>query len=356
MTIFRGELYAVAEPLYSQVGYLMKLDSNFKWHIIPNTHFSPYYTNIFSIASYNDELYVGGGFDSIGNTKANHIAKWDGLNFSPLGTGINNEYVTGMKIYNNELYVGGAFSQAGGIAVNNLAKWNGSQWSDVGGGINPNYWAFRTMEVYGNELYIGGDFEYAGGQPMMYLTKWNGSNFSSVGGGLGFAGSPSALKVYGDKLILGGYFGAGLFHNQAGTWDGINFDSLGTGLNAGPTDFEIYNCQLYTGGRFNGGGDPNGVAILDTLDCTTGINEIKLADYFISIYPNPFTTQTTISFSKEQRNTTIKITDILGKEIKSINFTGKQLLIDKGTMQSGIYFVQTIDENKNVTNSKIILQ
>jgi Secretion system C-terminal sorting domain len=74
-----------------------------------------------------------------------------------------------------------------------------------------------------------------------------------------------------------------------------------------------------------------------------------------SISPNPFTTQTTFSFDEAQTNMTIKIIDITGKEIKKINFTGMQFTIDKGEMKSGIYFVQTTDEKKNVCNKKLII-
>lgn len=76
----------------------------------------------------------------------------------------------------------------------------------------------------------------------------------------------------------------------------------------------------------------------------------------INISPNPFTFQTNILFNEAQKNSTIKIMDILGKEIKSINFKGKQLTIEKGEMKEGIYFVQVIDENKNVVNKKIVMQ
>lgn len=75
----------------------------------------------------------------------------------------------------------------------------------------------------------------------------------------------------------------------------------------------------------------------------------------ISIYPNPFTSQTTIAFSVEQNNITIKIIDILGKEIKTMNFTGKQLVLDKGEMTEGIYFVQTIDGMNTITNQRRIV-
>ena len=52
----------------------------------------------------------------------------------------------------------------------------------------------------------------------------------------------------------------------------------------------------------------------------------------ISVYPNPFTFQTTIAFSELQKNAVINITDIYGKKIKSLNFTGKQLTLNKGEM------------------------
>ncbi len=74
----------------------------------------------------------------------------------------------------------------------------------------------------------------------------------------------------------------------------------------------------------------------------------------ISISPNPFTSQTNIAFAQEQKNTTIKIVDVLGKEIKSINFTGKELIIEKEEMQTGIYFVQ-IQTEKGTITKKLIL-
>ena len=97
----------------------------------------------------------------------------------------------------------------------------------------------------------------------------------------------------------------------------------------------------------------------DTSVCqsitTTGIAENSNTDA-VSIYPNPFNQQTTIIFSEVQKNTLIKIMDVLGKEIKTINFSGTQCLIVKEEMNSGIYFIQITDTNKNVINRKIVVQ
>lgn len=75
-----------------------------------------------------------------------------------------------------------------------------------------------------------------------------------------------------------------------------------------------------------------------------------------SIYPNPFSQQTTVSFKQQQKNTSVKIMDVLGKCVKTINFTGKELIIEKGDLSKGIYFVQVRDEHNNLANKKIVVQ
>ncbi len=91
------------------------------------------------------------------------------------------------------------------------------------------------------------------------------------------------------------------------------------------------------------------------LITSVGINEInKLSKIIIS--PNPFNSQTIITFAEEENHATVKIIDIVGKEIKSTTISGKQLVIEKGEMKEGIYFIQIMDENKNIITKKIIVQ
>ena len=76
----------------------------------------------------------------------------------------------------------------------------------------------------------------------------------------------------------------------------------------------------------------------------------------INIYPNPFTSQTNINFSEYQNNSTIKILDLQGKVIKSINFSGKEFELDKDAMQAGMYLMQVTDDKQNFTSKKILIQ
>ncbi len=87
----------------------------------------------------------------------------------------------------------------------------------------------------------------------------------------------------------------------------------------------------------------------------TGVDEVTLNNS-VSIYPNPFSTQTIVSFAQKQSNTTIVLSDILGKEVRTMYFSGSEFVIEKGNLNEGVYFVKIVDENKNVINRKIIIQ
>ncbi len=84
-----------------------------------------------------------------------------------------------------------------------------------------------------------------------------------------------------------------------------------------------------------------------TPDSSDMMGVTEMTDLQIAtIYPSPFRTSTTIAFKEQQTNVTIKITDDLGREIKTINFTGKQLVLDGTEMKEGVYFMQVTDEKK----------
>ena len=106
---------------------------------------------------------------------------------------------------------------AGGIVASNIAKWDGTDWSALGSGIrggisirmpDPSVYA---LAVLGEDLYVGGGFIFAGDVPVWSIAKWNGSVWSSVGSGVpyapsGFGGTSSPALVYslavsGDKYL-----------------------------------------------------------------------------------------------------------------------------------------------------------
>jgi hypothetical protein len=57
-----------------------------------------------------------------------------------------------------------ASSRAGGSAANSIAKWDGSNWTPLGSGMNASVFALTAFDDGGgSSLYAGGFFTSAGG-------------------------------------------------------------------------------------------------------------------------------------------------------------------------------------------------
>ena len=90
----------------------------------------------------------------------------------------------------------------------------------------------------------------------------------------------------------------------------------------------------------------------------TGTAENSLQET-ISVYPNPFTNQTTIKFFSNENieNASLKIFDLLGNEIKNISgITNNEIKIERGNLTPGIYFYQLKDNINSISIGKLIVQ
>ena len=94
----------------------------------------------------------------------------------------------------------------------------------------------------------------------------------------------------------------------------------------------------------------------------TGINELS-NPLNISVFPNPFTTQTTFSFSTDtsallsMTNASLLIYDLVGKEvIRNIIPSGtRDLIVKREGLSSGMYFYQILSEEKYISNGKLVV-
>ena len=210
-----------------------------------------------SVVDGNGNLYVGGSFTFIGTVAANRIAKWDGNEWSPLGTGMDST-VYELAVHGSDLYAGGQFTTAGGTSANHIAKWNGSEWSALGTGMNS---SVSALAVSGSDLYAGGSFTTAGGMSANGIAKWDGSEWSALGTGISrvnINGTVFALAVSGNDVYAGGVFvtAGGTAVNNIAKWNGSAWSALGTGIGVGVGDrtdvraLAVSGNDLYVGGRF----------------------------------------------------------------------------------------------------------
>ena len=51
----------------------------------------------------------------------------------------------------------------------------------------------------------------------------------------------------------------------------------------------------------------------------------------------------------------MKIYDMLGKEVKSINFSGEPIILERENLNDGVYLYKAIFKNQNVATGKFII-
>jgi hypothetical protein len=195
---------------------------------------------VYAIERFNNFTYAAGAFTGSGATTLNHIARFDGTNWQPLGSGATqgvNGTVNALKTFGSYLYAGGSFTSAGGLSSGGLARWDGTNWSIVGGNFSG---TVNTLEVYNNSLIIGGQYPGIGGSPN--IARYDGSNYFTLGSG-GTNAQVRALCVGPDGLLyMGGDFslaGANTAHYLS-RWDGTTWSDV-----AGGTDGPVYALAAY---------------------------------------------------------------------------------------------------------------
>lgn len=187
-------------------------------------------------------LYAGGFFLAASGQPANRIAKWNGERWSPLGEGTNHAVFALTEFDDGAgggpaLYAGGIFNMAGGAPAKSIAKWDGQNWSSLGSGTNGSAGAMAVFDDgsgAGAALYVGGSFTAAGGGGARRIAKWNGLSWSAAGAG--FNGPVSALTVFDDgsgsgpALYAAADFGVWKWNGQAWAQVGPSFLSDASAL------------------------------------------------------------------------------------------------------------------------------
>ncbi len=207
---------------------------------------------VFAVQKYDDgsgpSIVIGGRFRIAGGMRVNGVARWNGVSWSPLGTGISggaDPFVRTMLVHGGDLIVAGSFSSAGGNPANNIARWDGSAWSAFGAGMNERVWA---LAIHESQLVAGGSFTTAGTGPALRIARWSGTEWQPIGAG--FSGTVRAITVHAGQLVAGGEFAASGATpvGRVARWTGTSWQALGSGLSGTVNALSSHAGLLYAGG------------------------------------------------------------------------------------------------------------
>ena len=90
-------------------------------------------------------------------------------------------------------------------------------------------------------------------------------------------------------------------------------------------------------------------------------NVLEFTDYQLANYPNPFTGETTISFSLNTENTEnaeIEIYNVKGQKIENLQITNspnQQIIWNADNFANGVYFYKLVVDGIAVDTKKMIL-
>ncbi len=144
---------------------------------------------VYAIIKYKNEIYAGGSFVTANDVTCNGFAKWNGTTFVPYGTGLKTSaggtgYIFCFAIYNNELYMGGSFDSVSGIKCSNLAKFDGTTFTAVGTSITRGTQGGAVIDLQVdntyNQLWVVGQFSKLNGKTAYCGAIYNGVTFTAL--------------------------------------------------------------------------------------------------------------------------------------------------------------------------------
>ncbi len=209
-------------------------------------------------------IYIGGNFSEVAGVPAARIAKWDGTAWSAMGAGMSGGQNGGVRslalTQEGELYAGGTFTTAGGLSVNHVARWYGEEWSPLGDGLTWSLDSNRTrvhaLHWDGDRLYAGGSFDRSGQLVANSIAWWDGSEWHALDEGLtfpGFSTSVQAIRTRGFDVFAGGTFsmaGVSAASNIARWTPDSGWRPLGAGFNSGVDSLVFHADRLFAAGNF----------------------------------------------------------------------------------------------------------
>jgi hypothetical protein len=148
-------------------------------------HMGP--ASVYSIAIHGTDVYAAGEFMKEGGTSNYlcHVGKWDGASWSSLGAGLDwiggsewdLPWAEAVACIDSNIYVGGFFNRADTVEVSYLAMWDGIEWHPLGSGVNN---IAAALTATSDSLYVGGAFGQAGGKESSCIALWNTQDITGV--------------------------------------------------------------------------------------------------------------------------------------------------------------------------------
>lgn len=212
-----------------------------KWSKIADR---PVDREIFALATDGKNLFLGGNFTKINDaTETRSIAKYDGTKITAMG-GKFDRGILSLVWAGGKLYAGGIFVANGDDEVNHIASWDGKEWSEVGnGGLDG---TIKSLTTDGKNVFAAGEYTLGGARG---VAQFDGSKWTNV---LKTDNSPNWVHWEAGKIYAAGDFnsanGKSTYH--VAILDGKNVFTLDEIMYARHTALVPFGDSVILGGAY----------------------------------------------------------------------------------------------------------
>ncbi len=237
-----------------------------------------------------------------------------------------NYFITSIAISGTNIFIG-----TYGVGIF-LSTDNGVNWIDKNNGLTT---------LYVNSLIISGENIYAGTGGGVFISTNKGASWIAKNKGLS-PSDVSSLAISGTNIFAGTWEGGvALSTNNCESWNVVNNGLL---YNPSITSLALNETYIFAGTL--------GAGIWKrSLSEMVGVNEFQVSGSKLQVecYPNLVGEITNIKYQiSDKSQITIKVYDIMGKEVDEIDVSQAQhdkIKYDASKLRSGVYFVRLQSEN-----------
>jgi len=178
--------------------------------------------------------------------------------------------------------------------------------------------------------------------PSALMTNWNGSSYTGY-----------SSFVTGSSTNINSVFNNPLFVSANSTTPNFHLTFASPSINSGNSSYTPSVSEIDMDGELRANG---------TVDCgadeyytTIGITENTSTNQY-SLYPNPFSTETTVHTEIILKNATLTVYNSYGQKVKQMkNIWGQTITLYRDNLSSGVYFIQLKQNSKVIFAHKLVI-
>ncbi len=373
------------------------LDSSFGSNGIVTTSIGAVGDNVFSIAIQNDGKIVAAGFATIGNNYDFALARYetngaldntfdgDGIVTTNLGSGSDVVYEVVIQNDGKIVAAGHSFQVTNhdfavvrynsNGSLDNTFSTDGIVTTPITGSFNE-YGTSVALKSDGKIVVAGYSantfidyvvVQYESDGDLDNSFGVNGAVYTDFGTSTDYGNASDIVLQLDEKILVGGYRNDGVKLNYAIVrykTSGVVDSTFGTDgivtTDFNNNDDDATSITLQDDGKILlAGGSHDGVqksVAIARYENSNPTNTLSLNAQELTIYPNPFSNQTTIKSDKLLSNAQLRILNSVGEEVlRKDNISGNSIVINRDEMANGFYFISLTQNNETLLFVKALL-